>query len=113
MSQTEEKLENNADKILAEAVRKSEMIEKDIVVNPKKYRVLTGDRPTGNLHIGHYFGSLKNRVRLSRLGVPTMILIADYQVLTDHDAFDKISQNTKQLVIDYLAAGIEIGRAHV
>ena len=57
MSQTEEKLENNADKILAEAVRKSEMIEKDIVVNPKKYRVLTGDRPTGNLHIGHYFRS--------------------------------------------------------
>ena len=47
MSQTEEKLENNADKILAEAVRKSEMIEKDIAVNPKKYRVLTGDRPTG------------------------------------------------------------------
>ena len=110
MSQTEEKLENNADKILAEAVRKSEMIEKDIAVNPKKYRVLTGDRPTGNLHIGHYFGSLKNRVRLSRLGVPTMILIADYQVLTDHDAFDKISQNTKQLVIDYLAAGIEPGK---
>ena len=110
MSQTEEKLENNADKILAEAVRKSEMIEKDIAVNPKKYRVLTGDRPTGNLHIGHYFGSLKNRVRLSRLGVPTMILIADYQVLTDHDALDKISQNTKQLVIDYLAAGIEPGK---
>ena len=109
MSQTEEKLENNADKILAEAVRKSEMIEKDIAVNPKKYRVLTGDRPTGRLHIGHYFGSLKNRVRLSKLGVPTMILIADYQVLTDHDAFDKISENTKQLVIDYLAAGIEPG----
>ncbi len=101
--------ENNADKILAEAVRKSNEIEQDILVNPKKYRVLTGDRPTGLLHIGHYFGSLKNRVRLSKLGVPTMILIADYQVLTDHDAFDKISQNTKQLVIDYLAAGIEPG----
>ena len=41
------------------------------------------------------------------MGVPTMILIADYQVLTDHDAFDKISQNTKQLVIDYLAAGLD------
>lgn len=100
---------SNEDKILAEALRKSEEIEKDIAVNPHKYRVLTGDRPTGRLHIGHYFGSLKNRVRLSRLGVPTMILIADYQVLTDHDAFDKISENTKQLVIDYLAAGIEPG----
>ena len=102
-----EEVETNADKILAEAVRQSNKIEQDILVNPKKYRVLTGDRPTGRLHIGHYFGSLKNRVRLSKLGVPTMILIADYQVLTDHDAFDKISQNTKQLVIDYLAAGIK------
>jgi tryptophanyl-tRNA synthetase len=58
------------------------------------------------LHIGHYFGSLLNRVRLSKLGVPTYIVIADYQVLTDHDAFAEISQNIKQLVIDYLAAGI-------
>lgn len=89
------------------ALERSHAIEKDIVVNPKKYRVLTGDRPTGRLHIGHYFGSLQNRVRLSKLGVPTCILIADYQVLTDHDAFSEISQNTKQLVIDYLAAGIE------
>jgi tryptophanyl-tRNA synthetase len=92
------------------AVERSEKIEADILVNPKKYRVLTGDRPTGRLHIGHYFGSLQNRVRLAKLGVPTMILIADYQVLTDHDAFQEISQNTKQLVIDYLAAGIEPGK---
>ena len=101
--------QSNEDRILQEAVETSNKIEADILVNPQKYRVLTGDRPTGNLHIGHYFGSLQNRVRLSKLGVPTMILIADYQVLTDHDAFDKISQNTKQLVIDYLAAGIEPG----
>ena len=91
------------------ALATSRKIEEDIVKNPQKYRVLTGDRPTGRLHIGHYFGSLKNRVRLSKLGVPTMILIADYQVLTDHDAYQEISQNTKQLVIDYLAAGIEPG----
>lgn len=91
------------------ALETSRKIEEDIVKNPKKYRVLTGDRPTGRLHIGHYFGSLQNRVRLSKLGVPTMILIADYQVLTDHDAYQEISQNTKQLVIDYLSAGIEPG----
>lgn len=88
------------------ALETSKKIEADLQVNPKKYRVLTGDRPTGRLHIGHYFGSLQNRVRLSKMGVPTSILIADYQVLTDHDAFSEISQNTKQLVIDYLAAGI-------
>ncbi len=92
------------------SLAKSREIEKDIQLNPKKYRVLTGDRPTGRLHIGHYFGSLQNRVRLQNLGVPTMVLIADYQVLTDHDAFREISQNTKQLVIDYLAAGIKPGK---
>ena len=92
------------------ALKKSREIEDDIKVNPKKYRVLTGDRPTGQLHIGHYFGSLQNRVRLQNLGVPVMILVADYQVLTDHDAYDQISQNTKQLVIDYLAAGIKPGK---
>ena len=95
------------------AVVRSKKIEEDLVKNPKKYRVLTGDRPTGHLHIGHYFGSLQNRVRLANMGVPTMILIADYQVLTDHDAFDKISQNTKQLVIDYLAAGIDPSKQDV
>ena len=95
------------------AVLRSKKIEEDLVKNPKKYRVLTGDRPTGHLHIGHYFGSLQNRVRLADMGVPTMILIADYQVLTDHDAFDKISQNTKQLVIDYLAAGIDPSKQDV
>ncbi|MGN0728357.1 tryptophan--tRNA ligase [Treponema sp.] len=102
--------EFDSSKTFLASVERSKQIEADIQVNPGKYRVLTGDRPTGNLHIGHYFGSLQNRVRLARLGVPTMILIADYQVLTDHDAFDKISQNTKQLVIDYLAAGIEPGK---
>ena len=99
--------ENKENGTYEAALETSRKIEADILVNPKKYRVLTGDRPTGRLHIGHYFGSLQNRVRLAKLGVPTMILIADYQVLTDHDAFDQISQNTKQLVIDYLAAGIE------
>lgn len=91
------------------ALEKSKKLEEEIIANPGKFKVLTGDRPTGRLHIGHYFGSLQNRVRLSKLGVPTFILIADYQVLTDHDAFSEISQNTKQLVIDYLAAGIEPG----
>ncbi len=92
------------------ALEASRKLEADLLKNPKSYRVLTGDRPTGRLHIGHYFGSLQNRVRLSKLGVPTMILIADYQVLTDHDAYQEISQNTKQLVIDYLASGIEPGK---
>lgn len=88
-------------------VERSRKLEEDLVVNPGKYRVLTGDRPTGRLHIGHLFGSLQNRVRLHKLGVETFIVIADYQVLTDRDTFEAISQNVKQLTIDYLAAGID------
>lgn len=106
--ETEAKLETSISNATYEkAKEKSAKLEADIIANPQKYRVLTGDRPTGRLHVGHYFGSLQNRVRLSKLGVPTCILIADYQVLTDHDAFDEIAQNTKQLVIDYIASGIE------
>ena len=99
-------IEIDSNKTFAASVERSKKLEADIAQNPKKYRVLTGDRPTGRLHIGHYFGSLKNRVRLASMGIPTMILIADYQVLTDHDAYQEISQNTKQLVIDHLACGI-------
>ncbi len=89
------------------ALEKSKKIEKSILENPKKHKVLTGDRPTGRLHLGHYFGSLQNRVKLANLGVPTFIVIADYQVLTDHDAHSEISQFTKQLTMDYLSVGLD------
>lgn len=89
-------------------VERSKKLEEDLTVNPHKYRVLTGDRPTGRLHIGHLFGSIQNRVRLNKLGVETFIVIADYQVLTDRDTFDSIAENVKQLTIDYLSAGIDV-----
>lgn len=86
---------------------RSKQLEQDLQKNPQNYKVLTGDRPTGRLHIGHLFGSLQNRVRLHKLGVPTYIVIADYQVLTDRDTFENIAENVRQLTIDYLAAGID------
>lgn len=89
------------------AMEKSQKLEADIVLHPEDYRVLTGDRPTGRLHIGHLFGSLQNRVRLQRLGVQSYIVIADYQVLTDRESSESIADNIKQLTIDYLAAGID------
>ncbi|MCG8579056.1 MAG: tryptophan--tRNA ligase [Bacteroidales bacterium] len=89
------------------AVQKSNALEADLQTNPEKHRVLTGDRPTGNLHIGHYFGSLQNRVRLQNLGVETFIVIADYQVLTDRDVFKDISKYVLELTIDYLACGLD------
>lgn len=95
-------------------VERSARFEEELKVNPLKFRVLTGDRPTGPLHIGHLFGSLQNRVRLQNLGVPIFIVIADYQVLTDRDAFDTIAENVFNLTVDYLAAGLDpFGRGTV
>jgi len=88
------------------SLERSKKLEADIVSHPRNYRVLTGDRPTGRLHVGHLFGSLQNRVRLHRLGVQSYILIADYQVLTDRDSVESISENVRQVTMDYLAVGI-------
>lgn len=71
------------------------------------YTMLTGDRPTGRLHLGHYFGTLKERVRLQNLGMPTNIIIADYQVITDRDTTEHIQDNVYNMIIDYLACGID------
>ncbi len=79
----------------------------DLPKNPQRYRVLTGDRPTAALHIGHYFGTLRNRVRIQDLGVTTFIIIADYQVLTDRDSADNIAENVREIVLDYLASGLD------
>lgn len=70
-------------------------------------RILTGDRPTGPLHIGHYFGSLQNRVLLQNK-YETYILIADVQALTDNfNNPEKVRDNVCEVVMDYLASGID------
>ncbi len=71
-----------------------------------KKRILTGDRPTGPLHLGHYVGSLENRIKLQDQ-YDCFFIIADYQVLTDHlHETKKISQFIQDIVIDYLSIGI-------
>jgi tryptophanyl-tRNA synthetase len=95
-----------------EAVRRSQALRADFLEHPRRYRVLTGDRPTGPLHIGHYFGSLRNRVELQGFGLESFIVIADYQVLTDRDSVDSIPENVAELVLDYLAAGLDPDSAH-
>ena len=75
-----------------EASRKrSDDISADLKVNPEKYTMLTGDRPTGRLHLGHYFGTIKERVVLQELGITTRVVIADYQVITDRDTTEPVS----------------------
>lgn len=76
-------------------------------------RVLTGDRPTGRLHLGHYVGSLKNRVRLQDTH-ECFFLIADLHMLTtrpEKQAIADISSNAREMVLDYLAAGIDPQRS--
>ena len=74
-------------------------------------RILTGDRPTGPLHLGHYVGSLQNRVRLQD-EYDTYILIADVQALTDNfEHPEKLGANIIQVVLDYLAVGLDPNKA--
>jgi tryptophanyl-tRNA synthetase len=84
-----------------------------VAARPGDFRVLTGDRPTGALHLGHYFGTLRDRVRLQRLGVDMFVIVADYQVLTDRDVADRLAETVDGLVLDYLAAGLDPGRATI
>ncbi len=89
------------------ALARSEKIRADLTENPQNYTMLTGDRPTGRLHLGHYFGTLKGRVELQNMGCPTNVLIADYQVITDRDTTEHIQDNVYNMVMDYLACGID------
>lgn len=87
--------------------KRSDEIRADLALHPEKYTMLTGDRPTGRLHMGHYFGTIRERVALQNMGIKTRVIIADYQVITDRDTTDHIQDNVYNMVIDYLACGID------
>lgn len=92
---------------------RSARIGDQVAQHPEQFRVLTGDRPTGPLHLGHYFGTLVERVRLQNLGVETFLIVADYQVITDRDTMANVRQNVHGAVLDYLAAGIDPDRTTI
>ena len=76
--------------------------------------ILTGDRPTGRLHLGHYVGSLKRRVALQNSGEyeKVLIMIADAQDLTDNfDNPEKVRQNIIEVALDYLSVGLDPSRS--
>lgn len=79
----------------------------------EKKVLITGDRPTGRLHLGHYYGSLQNRVAM-QYDYNTYILIADVQALTDNfNDPEKVRRNVRELAIDYLSAGIDPKVSHI
>ena len=87
-----------------------------MIMIEKKKIILTGDRPTGRLHIGHYVGSLRRRVELQN--DPSFdkifIMIADAQALTDNaDNPEKLRQNVLEVTLDYLAAGLDPGKVNI
>ncbi len=78
--------------------------------------ILTGDRPTGNLHLGHYVGSVLNRVKLQNQGgyEKFYIMIADTQALTDNaERVDRVKNNIIQVAIDYISAGIDTSKVNI
>jgi tryptophanyl-tRNA synthetase len=98
---------------LAAALRRSEQIEGRIGSQGGSFRILTGDRPTGYLHLGHYFATLHNRVRLQDAGAKVFVIIADYQVLTDRDSAEHLDEYVTGLVLDYLAIGIDPAKSTI
>ena len=88
-------------------------LESEIAAHPERFRMLTGERPTGMLHLGHYFGTLRERVRLQDAGVDTFIIIADYQVITDREVAGDIAAHVRSAMLDYLAVGIDPARTTI
>jgi tryptophanyl-tRNA synthetase len=93
--------------------RRSDQLAVQIGENPGAFRILTGDRPTGHLHLGHYFGTLANRVRLQDAGADVFVIIADYQVLTDRDSAERLDEYVTGAVLDYLAIGVDPSRSTI
>ena len=94
-------------------LQRSVAVEQAVARDPGAFRILTGDRPTGPLHIGHYFGTVANRVRLQEAGVELFVLIADYQVITDRFATAQLPADVLGVLADYLAVGIDPDRATI
>jgi tryptophanyl-tRNA synthetase len=97
----------------AAARERTAVLESRIAQNPGEYRVLTGDRPTGALHLGHLLGTVANRVRLQNLGVEVFLIVADYQVITDRDDAGDLPATVREVLLDYLAAGLDPERSTV
>ncbi|MDO4243675.1 MAG: tryptophan--tRNA ligase [Actinomyces sp.] len=113
-SSAEDALARSTDEAsLARTLARSAEIQADLEVNPGRYRMLTGARPTGNMHLGHYFGTMHSWKSIQDRGVDTWILVADYQVITDRDGVGPLRERVLSLVADTLAVGVDPARSTV
>ena len=94
-------------------LKRMPQLRSEVESQPGKYRMLTGERPTGPLHLGHLFGSILERVSLQNRGVETFIVLADYQVITDRDISANVKNNVREAIMDYVSAGIDPTRTTI
>lgn len=113
-TKAEQALANSTDEAsLRRTQARSEEIAAQIGEHPEYFRMLTGARPTGHLHLGHYFGTMLSWKQLQDANVDTWILVADYQVITDRDGVGPLRERVLSLVADALAVGVDPERSTI
>lgn len=113
-TKAEQALANSTDEAsLWRTQARSEEIAAQIGEHPEYFRMLTGARPTGHLHLGHYFGTMQSWKQLQDANVDTWILVADYQVITDRDGVGPLRERVLSLVADALAVGVDPERSTI
>lgn len=113
-TKAEQALANSTDEVsLRRTQARSEEIAAQIGEHPEYFRMLTGARPTGHLHLGHYFGTMQSWKQLQDANVDTWILVADYQVITDRDGVGPLRERVLSLVADALAVGVDPERSTI
>lgn len=113
-TKAEQALANSTDEAsLRRTQARSEEIAAQIGEHPEYFRMLTGARPTGHLHLGHYFGTMQSWKQLQDANVDTWILVADYQVITDRDGVGPLRERVLSLVADALAVGVDPKRSTI
>lgn len=113
-TKAEQALANSTDEAsLRRTQARSEEISAQIGEHPEYFRMLTGARPTGHLHLGHYFGTMQSWKQLQDANVDTWILVADYQVITDRDGVGPLRERVLSLVADALAVGVDPKRSTI
>ena len=113
-TKAEQALANSTDEAsLRRTQARSEEIAAQIGEHPEYFRMLTGARTTGHLHLGHYFGTMQSWKQLQDANVDTWILVADYQVITDRDGVGPLRERVLSLVADALAVGVDPERSTI
>ena len=113
-TKAEQALANSTDEAsLRRPPARREEIAAQIGEHPEYFRMLTGARPTGHLHLGHYFGTMQSWKHLQDANVDTWILVADYQVITDRDGVGPLRERVLSLVADALAVGVDPERSTI